>query len=250
MLAEIQPPSLRDQIANHADDFLGGSATLFRGPLSLYCTLRAFLLACRKYRFTLKTSKLRVGYREETFIGRTLRDGKIRISEDNLKPIRDMQPPTDKSSMRRVLGLCVMSRPFIACTFPDGTYKDSYAEYTTPLRELTGNVPWRWREEVEGREFQTLKDAILKRPFLHAPDYSKRFRIRLDASDFGVGGMLYQTDRDYPPEQSINIPQEEMKVVKLASQSFSKNGDQPYLLQGRLRHQMGARTSVLLVFGL
>ena len=216
MLASIEDLRIRSQLANHADDFLGGAATLFTGPYSLYNTLEKFFEVCRQYHFTLKTTKMKIGYATEVFIGRELGQGKTSVSLDNLKPIRQMQEPTDKSSLRSVLGLCVMSKPYIGT----GKYEGSYSQITKPLTQLTGKMPWRWGNQ-EQKAFQRLKAAVLARPNLFAPDYTKRFRVRLDASDFGVGALLYQTDKEYSLTEASIIPWKEMRIVKYSSQTFT-----------------------------
>ena len=44
--------------------------------------------------------------------------------------------------------------------------------------------------------FNNLKTILWSAPILKAPDFSKEFRLAVDASDFGVGAVLLQCDED------------------------------------------------------
>ena len=63
-----------ENVANFADDFLGGEDTL-KGWSECF---EDFLIMCRKAGITLNPAKLRIGYEEEQFFGLTVKNGKIR----------------------------------------------------------------------------------------------------------------------------------------------------------------------------
>ncbi|GBM57710.1 Retrovirus-related Pol polyprotein from transposon 17.6 [Araneus ventricosus] len=100
------------------------------------------------------------------------------------KAIAIMPAPTTKKQLRSVLGLCNYYRDYIP----------HYAEIALPLTELTKkkvpeNLPW---SEVHETAFNTLKEALVKAPALHAPDMSQPFIIHTDASQFGIAACLSQ----------------------------------------------------------
>jgi len=182
-------PALADDMANFADDFLGGSSTI---P-TLFDLTRAFFQACRKNDITLKPKKTRIGYNSAQFVGYVIADGRVRVADDNLKPIRSVAAPRDKSEVRRVLGLFNMSSRFIP-------YPPGYSLLVSPLSRLTGKVPWEWRDNVEGVAFRKAKEAVLANPGLDVPDFEIPVRIRPDASDFGMGAICFQReDQKNPP---------------------------------------------------
>jgi len=113
----------------------------------------------------LKASKTRVGYPSCDFVGYTLSEGKVRVLEDNLQPLRDCVEPDDVPSLRRVLGLFLVSKNFVK----------NYASRVAVLNRLTGKVKWQWTS-VERKAFNDLRDAILSRPAIYAPDYDLPFR--------------------------------------------------------------------------
>ena len=52
-------------------------------------------------------------------------------------------------------------------------------------------VPW---TPLLREHFEATRTAILNAPFLKYPDYSRPFHIATDASNTGIGGVLYQPD--------------------------------------------------------
>ena len=48
-----------------------------------------------------------------------------------------------------------------------------------------------WSEDCE-RAFSSLKTLLMGQPFLITPDFSKPFKLAVDASDVGVGAVLLQ----------------------------------------------------------
>ena len=171
------PTAVREAFKNFADDFRAGGHDID----DLLEKVRAFLLLCRKYGVTLKPPKTFVGTSQAEFVGYLLKNGLISVSPENLRPIATLEPPRDVSALRRVLGLFVQSRNFV----PD------YGVKVQPLTKLTGSVRFEWGT-IQQRAFDELKSAILAAPALHMPDFTKPFCGRSDASDYGVGGYIYQ----------------------------------------------------------
>ena len=170
-------PTTRAAFKNFADDFRGGG----HGLDDHLEKVREFLLLCRKYGVTLKPTKTFIGMAEVEFVGYLIRKGLITVSPANLRPIANLEPPRDVSALRRVLGLFVQSRGFVP----------QYGVLSKPLTRLTGSVKFEWGTR-EQSAFEVLKAAILAAPALHMPDYSKPFFGRSDASDYAVGGYVYQ----------------------------------------------------------
>jgi RNase H-like domain found in reverse transcriptase len=51
--------------------------------------------------------------------------------------------------------------------------------------------PWSWKQE-EQMAFKTLRKAMMDKPVLHQPDFTKPFFLLTDASAYGVGAILSQ----------------------------------------------------------
>jgi len=99
--------------------------------------------------------------------------------------IREWPTPHTKHHLQSFLGTCVYVLRFC----PD------FAEISAPLTELTKNrakndiLPW---SDVHQRAFETLKERLSSPPILVHPDFSLDFHLKMDASDFAVGGYLFQ----------------------------------------------------------
>ena len=48
-----------------------------------------------------------------------------------------------------------------------------------------------WSEECQ-RAFEDLKQAVIDDSVLQLPDYTKRFEVYTDASDYAIGGVRVQ----------------------------------------------------------
>ena len=63
-----------------------------------------------------------------------------------------------------------------------------------PLTDLTkkdqpNQLNW---GEAQDRAFETLKGYIVNPPILRLPDFHKQFIVRTDASNTGIGAILYR----------------------------------------------------------
>ncbi len=70
-----------------------------------------------------------------------------------------------------------------------------YAELTAPFEKMKKQAQIEWTDALRN-QFETIKRAFATAPFLKFPDFNKRFAVATDASQTGVGGVLYQPDDD------------------------------------------------------
>ena len=109
--------------------------------------------------------------------------------------------------IRKFLGFTNYYRKFV--------YK--YAQIAKPLNKLISGenakkkhkkVEWGEEQEIA---FEKLKDACTKTPVLAYADYQKPFQLNTDASELGLGSVLYQRQED-----------DSFRVIAYASRSLSK----------------------------
>ena len=145
-----------------------------------------------RHGLTVKPSKVRAGFREIEFLGHIIKDGQIGPNVDLTAAIRDMTLPTTKKQVRAVLGLVGYYRKFVP----------NFSTLLKPLTDLTGNkqpTKIRWTAECS-MALDKVKDILTRKPVLQLPDFDKRFIVRTDASDEGLGAILLQeTDNEYLP---------------------------------------------------
>lgn len=147
-------------------------------------TLRTLFSRVRKANLTIKPKKTELGATSVVFLGHKIGEGIVRPMTQNVDKIRQACPPRTKKQVQSFLGLTGYYRDFI----PD------YAQISYPLSELIKKrAPNRftWTQEHQ-LAFETLKTALTNRPVLRAPDLSKEFILRTDASDKCLGAVLLQ----------------------------------------------------------
>jgi RNase H-like domain found in reverse transcriptase len=71
-----------------------------------------------------------------------------------------------------------------------------YAGVTERLRHLLKKESrWCWSAESE-QVFQQIKDLFIETVHLVYPDYTRTFFVQCDASNFGLGGQVFQEDEE------------------------------------------------------
>ena len=124
-----------------------------------------------------------------------------------MEAIRKRPIPKTIHDVRSFLGFTNYYRKFL--------YK--YAQKAKPLNNLILGEnakkkyrPVEWTEECQ-RAFDKLKEACTETPVLAYADYTKPFRLNTDASERGLGAVLYQLQED-----------DTNRVIAYASRSLSK----------------------------
>ena len=138
--------------------------------------------------------------------------------------------PKTKKEVRSFLGLTGYYRRFIK----------EYASMAFPLTNLTGKKFPEivvWTTECD-KVFNALRNMLTSTTVFSSPDFEKTFIPQTDASNYGVGAVLSQTDGegvDHPVayfsrklldrEQKYSTTEKECLAIKLAVKAF-----QMYLL--------------------
>ena len=76
------------------------------------------------------------------------------------------------------------------------TYQTGLTEMNVWSHELLQKKQkFMWTQNCQAA-FEKIKTVLLMTPVLRAPDFSQLFKLFIDASDIGVGGVLLQEDDD------------------------------------------------------
>lgn len=121
------------------------------------------------------------------YLGFVVDQDGIRTDPDKIKAIVDFPPPTSVKEVRRLVGLVNWYRRFIR----------DFSTLIAPITELL-KVPKRkfsWSNEAN-TAFLELKSALCSAPLLSCPNYNLGFYVQCDASDVGVGAVLWQNHTD------------------------------------------------------
>ena len=72
----------------------------------------------------------------------------------------------------------------------------NFAKIAAPITDLLGKQKqFVWSEECDNA-FKQLKTMLSSSPVLAAPDFTKQFKLAVDACDIGAGAVLFQEDNE------------------------------------------------------
>lgn len=147
------------------------------------------LFRCQEKGLAIKLSKCVFVQPEIPVLGEFVGRQGVRIDPDKVTIIVSWPTPRTRKELKSFLGTIQYCAKFC---------KD-YGKLVAPLHQLTkgksssGAIIF---TKVELDAFNNLKQAMARSPTLALPDFSKRFGIRMDASDYAVGGVLFQIGED------------------------------------------------------
>jgi hypothetical protein len=178
--ALLDPCIRAKQCVCYFEDVAGGGETFDEMLASLSAVLT--LLAAHDVRINL--SKCMFGFSELVYTGFAVSAQGHRLASSRLDPILNYPSnPQTLSQCRRLNGLIIQLSSYIA----------NFSLISKPIQDCITAKPFRWTAEATAA-FAKIKVAILNSDILHHVDYSLPLVVRTDASDKGVGAVLYQVD--------------------------------------------------------
>lgn len=121
---------------------------------------------------------------ELKYLGHVVGNGGIQTDPDKVQAIRELQPPTNVKGVRRILGMVSWYSKFI----------ENFTTIVSPLQELLKkDIKFVWGQKQK-EAFEVIKEKMTNAPVIACPDYSLRFFLQTDASDYGLGAVLFQRD--------------------------------------------------------
>lgn len=158
------------------------------------------------------------------FLGIFIEEGQVRKDPAKVKAVTDWPVPASRKKLQQFLGFANFYRRFIR----------DYSRAAEPLTRLTSSkVPFSWTPEAD-RAFRGLKERFVSAPILVHPDETRQFVVEVDASDTGVGAVLFQRSasdsklhpcaffsrRLSPAERNYDVGNRELLAVKLALEEW------------------------------
>jgi len=144
--------------------------------------LEKVLVRLSEYNLKAKVSKSLFGFSDIEYIGYHIDGEGFTVTAKHKDAIADMEVPKTKKDVRSMNGLFNYFKMFI----------HRYSWICKPLfQAASGRGPLEWTEECQ-RAMNQIKDEINKVTKLYFIDYSKDIYLSTDASNKGVGGVLYQ----------------------------------------------------------
>ena len=202
---EITLSDLRDEICiPYLDDVLVFSKT-FDQHLQ---NLRQVLRRLREKGIKLKPSKCFLFKREVRFLGQLVSEKGCRPDPGDIAAVQGLKekPPATVGDLRRVLGLIGYYRKYISdfsrqakplyklLKEPEDTAKKKQKTSNKQGQRLS-KLPVEWTE-LHQQVLSDLIDQLSSSSVMAFPDFERPFVIHCDASQDGLGAVLYQTQTD------------------------------------------------------
>ena len=119
----------------------------------------------------------------ESFLGHRMKDGSISPTEKYISAIKTLKLPTDKSSLKRLLG----SRNWL------DKYIHNYSRKTRISYELLRkHVEFHWTKQHEAA-FQEIKNYLISNHVLTLPTGTSKYSLFCDGLRQGIGATLLET---------------------------------------------------------
>ena len=140
----------------------------------------------------LKPSKCDFFKKKITYLGHQVSDKGIEMDQRKIEAIINWPTPQTVTEVRAFLGFANQFRKFIP----------KYAHVVDPLNELiSGENSKKKKKKVEWnlnseQAFVKIKELCTTTPILAYANYEKEFKLHTDASDKGLGAILYQEGED------------------------------------------------------
>jgi len=142
----------------------------------------------------IKPSSVNLGHAQIKSLGHILSIDGVSIDPDKLQAVRDWPLPDTGAGLQSFLGLCSFIRQHVR----------HFAELTASLESIKYCKKLDWTDELV-QDFEATKIAVSSAPILVFPNPNLPFHIATDASNTGVGGVLFQPKDDTEHITSSNM---------------------------------------------
>jgi len=165
--------------------------------------LEKVFLRLRENKVYLNASKCVWGTLGIDFLGMHVSHDRVSISEEKKQGLRDFPPPTSHADVRRFIGFINYMGQFVR------HFSLKIAAIASTLKGNPGKrTKFIWTAGMQ-QEFDDIKLALIAATGLHIPDLRGEFVLETDASQLGLGAVLYQ------------FAEEQLKPVWFLSHRFS-----------------------------
>ena len=136
----------------------------------------------KQVNLTLNLNKCEFRVRKITYLGEVLSEDGVQPDPEKIRAITEMPRPCTKKDVQRLLGMANYVSKFIP----------HLANRTIAIRSLIEKKSeWSWKPEHEA-EFKDIQSALTSSQILKHYDLSKEVKVSTDASNKGLGAVLYQ----------------------------------------------------------
>lgn len=185
--------------------------------------LRKLALRLTTAGLTVSATKSKFCMQRLKFVGHIIDVEGIKPDKSKIQPIYDYPSPASVKDVKRLLGMVGWYRRFIP----------NFSSLTSPISELLkkGRLAFRWTSEAQVA-FEQVKLALTSEPVLATPKYELPFYVQTDASDIGMGAVLFQVEENkerviayhsaklIPAQRKYHVTERECLAVLSAIEKF------------------------------
>ena len=148
--------------------------------------LKSIFSRFRKHKMTVNPIKCSFGMPEVQFVGHIVNDKGLTFSKDKIDTVLNIPRPINQKGIRKFIGVVNYFRNHIR----------SQSTIIKPLYDMIHNYqPQKkvmWNDKAIIEAFNNIKNAINNLPTLYFLDNNAPVFLHTDASDYGIGGYLFQ----------------------------------------------------------
>lgn len=181
LMDKVIPHELKESVFVYLDDLLIVSPDFS----SHFETLKIVAKRLRDAGLTINMSKSNFCFRQVNYLGYIVGEGCLKTDPSKTSAIVSFPIPKTKRQVRGFLGLAGWYRRFIP----------NFASLASPLSDTLKGEKFSFTEEALN-SFQNLKEVLSNPPVLTQPDFTKTFHLQCDASNTGIGAVLFQVDEN------------------------------------------------------
>lgn len=176
--------------------------------------LEELLQRLREAGMTVKLRKSLFLRTEVPFVGHVLTAEGVKLDPKRIEALVKYERPKSIKELRGFLGAVNYDRRFC---------KD-LAGLSQPLvRLLRKGCKWKWKGE-EQAAFDAIKEAYLGAEVASHPNWARRFYVQTDASDYAIGGCLFQRDDQTGERRFIAFCSRVLRGAELSYSVTEKEG--------------------------
>ncbi len=149
--------------------------------------LRIVFERFRQFNITLNPKKCYFGLAEVEFVGHVLKSDGVCFSTEKRSKVLEFPLPVKQKQLKSFLGLVNYFRDHV----------QGLSHKVKPLNDIM--IPYKkgtsidWTPRLE-EYFRDVQESVGKCPKLFYVDLSLPIHVRTDASDYGIGGYIFQLD--------------------------------------------------------
>ena len=162
----------------------------------------------------IKPASVKVGHSQMRCLGHLVSVHGIGIDPKKLEDLQCWQRPVTGKQLQTFLGFVQFIRVHVR----------HFADLTAPLEAIKNCTVIEWDDKLN-EHYEATKRAIMNAPFLQFPDHTRPFHIATDASNTGVGGVLYQPsdgEENITPTNMVSICSKKLTETQQRYPAYKK----------------------------